>query len=66
MTPSKAEHISNRDLHSLALVTHGFLIFGHSLGLVYGIKTKHVLHSWLHFTGVLFSICSANGHAKEL
>lgn len=64
--PPKTELESSNDLHSLALVTHGFLVFGHTLGLVYGAKTKHWLHSWLHLSGVLLSICAARCHAKEL
>lgn len=56
---------ADRDLHALALFVHGALVFGHVLGVAYGIVRRNKSDAVIHFAGVLFSVRCARHHLRQ-
>lgn len=56
----------NRDLHVYGAAVHGFLIFGHVLGVIYNLKRGNNKQAVLHAGVGLYDCWAVNEHAKEL
>lgn len=54
-----------KELHTLAAFVHGALVFGHALGLVYGVRRQHKLDAAIHAFALGFSLRAAWHHVKE-
>lgn len=54
--------MNEKFLHQMGAVVHGFLVFGHALGICYNAKRKNPVDTVLHALALAYSVRSAFHH----
>lgn len=55
----------DQEIHALACFVHGFLVFGHTLGVLYNVKRRNRWEVIAHGLGIAYSAHAAVHHARR-